>query len=138
MTFSQAALARELGVSEMTMHRLLKTLGRNGARLTDVDVLTVLIVGEMQDLDIQAHRAIHLLAALGDEIRYVAASPARRCWIVFCDSGPRSFELTAMSRAHLESILDAFPLSITLPLHQLAAQAQERLDGMKARLEAAA
>lgn len=132
--FSQAALARELGTSEMSAHRVLKTLGRAGKPLSDIDVLSVLIVGEMQDLDVKAYRAAEILADLSAEIRHVATAPERRCWIVFVETAERNFQLAPTSRAHLESILDAFPLSIVLPLHRLAASAAERLAGMKARI----
>lgn len=135
-TYTQAGLARELGTSEMSMHRLLKTLGRAGKPLSDIDVLSVLIVGEMQDLDVKAYRAAEILADLSAEIRHVATSPDRRCWIVFVETPERDFRLAPTSRSHLESIIDTFPLSAVLPLHRLAASAAERLAGMKARLVA--
>ena len=133
-TFSQAALARELGISEMSAHRLLKTLGRAGKPLTDLDVLAVLVIGEMQDLDIKAYRAAEILADLSAEIRHVATSPDRRCWIVFVETDHGDFRLAPTSRSHLEAIIDSFPLAVILPLHRLAASAGECLAGMKARL----
>uniref|UniRef100_UPI003671ADE1 hypothetical protein n=1 Tax=Rodentibacter caecimuris TaxID=1796644 RepID=UPI003671ADE1 len=77
--------------------------------------------------------AIDLLAEMSSEIRYVAGDQRRRCWIVFVETERQSFRVAAISARHLESILDAHPLSLVLPLHEVVARAAERLDALRAK-----
>lgn len=133
MIIRQADLARELDVSEMTVHRLLKALHRNGNPLTDLDATTVFASAELQALELTGPIAIDLLAEMSSEIRYVAADRSRRCWIVFIETARQSFRVSAISARHLESILDAHPLSLVLPLHEIVARAAERRDALTAK-----
>ncbi|MFC3076362.1 hypothetical protein [Shinella pollutisoli] len=133
MIIRQADLARELDVSEMTVHRLLKALHRNGRPLTDLDATTVFASAELQALELSGPVAIDLLAEMSSEIRYVAGDQRRRCWIVFVETERQSFRVAAISARHLESILDAHPLSLVLPLHEVVARAAERLDALRAK-----
>ncbi|MGI2031401.1 hypothetical protein ACRQ1B_03310 [Rhizobium panacihumi] len=135
MTIRQADLARELEVSEMTVHRVLKTLHRNGQPLTELDAILVFTCAELQALErLNAPTSLRIIGEVADEIRYVAADRKRRCWVVFVENANGSFRLPALSAAHYEALLCAFPLSLVLPLHQVVSRAVERLDGLQAKL----
>ncbi len=133
-TLKQADIAREFGISQMTVSRVLKALRRNGQPLTETDAIMALTCVELQALDkLNGAASIRLIAEISDEIRYLAANRSRRCWVVFVENEHGSFRLTAHTAHHLESLLDAFPLSLVLPLHEVVGRALERLDGLQAK-----
>lgn len=138
MIIRQADLAREFGVSPMTIHRALKPFGRNGHRLTEADVILLFTIAELQTIGFAWHVASELMAEFPDELRFVADDSARRCWITFVEQDDVRFRLASLNEKHLMSVLDALPMvAVTLPLHRVVAGAQRRLVALKARKEAA-
>lgn len=130
---TQAELARELNVAEMTIHRALKALYRHGRPLTDLDAVAVFAAAELQTFKLSARVATGLLSDMESEVRYVASCSTHRCWIVFAETERAKFLLPAIGARHLESILDAHPLSRVLSLHEVIARAAERLEVLKAK-----
>lgn len=138
MIIRQADLAREFGVSSMTIHRALKPFGRNGHRLTEADALLLFTLSELQTIGFSWNVAAELMAEFPDEHRFVAGDSARRCWITFVEQDDVSFRLASLNERHLMSVLDALPMvAVTLPLHRVVAGAQRRLAALKTRKEAA-
>ncbi|MCM2435365.1 hypothetical protein [Agrobacterium rosae] len=133
MSLFQADVARAVEFGEMTVHRALKALDRSGRPFTAEDAQAVFCVSELQALGMTAAAAGELLGSLSSELRFVLKSPANRCWIVFASGTPRP----CASLRHLEALLDANPMSLTLPLHELAARAAERLQRLESAKEAA-
>lgn len=137
MTVRQADLARELNVSEMTIHRAAKAIHRSGKPLSDLDAIAILAMSTLQTLGLAPHVSAALVSEFPQELRYVAGDPSHRCWIVFIDRDDVSFRLASISTTHLEAILSVHPLSLVLPLHDVVAKASARLDALKTRKEAA-
>ncbi len=135
MTLFQADLAREIQTSEMSIHRALKAMHRTGKPLTDLDAIAVLAVAELQSLKLTGTMAARLLSEMWSELRFVTGSPENRCWIVFVENDRHSFRLTAMTTRHLQNLLESHPLSLVLPLHEIAARASDRLETLKAKKE---
>ena len=134
---TKAAFADELACSEATLARIMKALGKVGRPLDDFDALQVLILSELQNLEIQPHRAVELVLELHAEIRHVAAEKGRTCWLIWAETEERTHRFSALSGRHLDGILASFPLCSVMSLHEVAARASERLDAMKSRLRAA-
>lgn len=130
----QAHLARELDVSEITVHRSLKALYRDGEKLSDMDAITVFAVPELRDRDFTFAAATTLLSELSEEIRYVIASSEHRCWVVFINTERASFSKSAITFRHLEALINAHPPCIVLALHEIILRGEEQLKRLKARL----
>ena len=137
MTVRQSDLARALGTSEMSVHRLLKALHRNGRPLAVEDITLVFASTELQSLGLTCAVSIEMLTELKSEIRYVAKERSHRCWVIFVESDRYQFRRAALTTTHLQSLIDAHPLSLVLPLHEIVHRAQERLAAMKPRLTCA-
>ncbi|MEN9896043.1 MAG: hypothetical protein RIR97_1895 [Pseudomonadota bacterium] len=133
----QVDLARELDVSEMTITRAMKSIGRDGQRVTEMDAITVITMAELQDLKIAPHVTVEIINTFSRELLYVASNPRRTCWIVFAETVHASFQLASLNARHLASTLDALPMALTVPLHQVVARAKERLEELKIRKAAA-
>ncbi|TPP07024.1 hypothetical protein [Rhizobium glycinendophyticum] len=138
MTIRQSDIARELDVSEMTISRAMKAIGRNGNRLTEADIWALLVMSDLQHTCRMApHVSAELVTTFSSELLYLAGDPARKCWITFCETEQASFQLASLTERHLASILDAVPMALTLPLHQSVDRARQRLTAMKTRKAAA-
>ncbi len=135
---TQADLAKTMGCSEMQVSRLARALYRQARPLTDLDALRVLAVPEIAKAGFTTTLAVQLLVENSSEFQYLAADPARKCWLAFCmrDEDGNEVQLCALKSRHLESIIDAFPLTLVLPLHNIVAAAKAELARTKGRAAA--
>jgi hypothetical protein len=136
---SQTDLARELDLSPMHVSRVMRALNRAALPLNDFDCLKGLTVAELKSIGFGTDAAIEFVLEQEAELRYVTMNPKNRAWVMFVETEERAFRLTALTRRHLEVLADHFPLSPIIPLHRLAASAQDRLEALqigKARVAA--
>ncbi|MBR7651523.1 hypothetical protein KCX83_04210 [Brucella oryzae] len=132
-TLRQADIARELVTTDMQISRICKALHISGQPMTDMNAVLIFASYELQLIGVQPSRSCELVARFQGEIRY-ASSPDSRAWLIFIEDDVRDVILTALTARRLESILTAHPLSIVLPLHEVAQRGAERLEIMKRRL----
>lgn len=137
MTIRQSDIARELDVSEMQISRAVALLGITSRPLADFDAFKLIFAAELQNVGLQSHVVIDVMAEFSKEIRYVFAQQDRRCWIVMVDTDRISFRSAAMSEAHALALIDLFPLAAVLPIHTIADRARQRLTALKNRKAAA-
>ena len=130
----QADIARELGISEMSVHRLRKAMHIGDLALSDHSCLMIFTVAELQRAGLVTNRACELASRFSEEIRYVHGDLSRRAWLIFIESTKYDVIVPTLTGRHLEAVLDAHPMSIVLALHEFVARASERLASMKANL----
>ncbi|NSZ19323.1 hypothetical protein [Agrobacterium vitis] len=134
MNLRQVEIARETGLSEMTICRRLRALDRTNSAICDFDAVAVFASQDLESAGMPGHTAIDLLAEFSSELRWLTAKPSRQCWLVFAQSERAQFTAAAISASHLASLVAAFPMSRVLPLHEIVHRAQERLIAVKAHL----
>lgn len=137
MTIRQSDIARELDVSDMTVTRAVEALGITSRPLSDFDSFKLIFAAELQNVGLAWHVVAELMAEYAHEVRFVFKYADRRCWLLFVNNDRVSFSTAAMSEGHLASLIDLFPMSLTLPLHSTAARAADRLQAVKNRKAAA-
>lgn len=130
----QADIARELNVSEMTVHRLRKAMHIGELALSDQSCVMILTAAELQRAGLVTNRACELASRFSEEIRYVHGDLSRRAWLIFIDGTKYDITLPTLTGRHLEAVLDAHPMSIVMALHEFVARASERLAAMKANI----
>jgi len=133
-SIKQADLARAAATEQMDISRIAQALCVAGKPLSDFDALQILTVVEARSLGMPTAVAQKLVGGLYSEMRHCSCGPERRAWIVFCRRAGEEFHLSATTHRHLDAILSTFPLSQTLPLHELVERAKERLDGLQTKL----
>lgn len=133
-SLSQRDLAAHLNISDMTISRRMRALYRDRVSLTERDALMCLAVPEAMAAGFTSSVAIQLLNQYESEFRYCADDPARKCWIAFVVLNEKGNEttLSALKARHLETIIDSFPFSAVLPLHNIVNAAQAQLTKLKA------
>lgn len=131
---TQAAIARETGLSPMTVHRRLQMLDRTDGRPTELDALLVIASQEAEISGLARTQAIEMLADHHNTLRWLAGSAARQAWLVSYERGKLAFSSVAMSDGQLQSLLESLPNARALPLHTLVARARRRVAAMTARL----
>lgn len=141
-SLNQREIARAVGSSPATVTRLLRALYREAMPPSRLDALKCIAVPEIMAVGFSSSLAVQILVEHDAEVRYLADDPARKCWIAFCirDELGAAIQLSALKSRHLEAIIDAFPLSLILPLHNVIAAAVAKLDAAqleKARRSAA-
>lgn len=129
----QADIARELATTDMQISRICKALRISGQPMTDMNAVLIFASYELQLIGVQPSRSCELVARFQGEIRF-SSSPDSRAWLIFTEDDERDIILTALTARRLESIIAAHPLSIVLPLHEVAQRGAERLEIMKRRL----
>ncbi len=132
---TQAEIARTMGTSEMQISRLARALYRERLPLSDLDALKILAVPEVMAAGFTTSVAVQILVEFESEFRYLAADPERRCWIAFCirDQDDNEVQLAALKSRHLEQIIDSFPISLIMSLHNAVAAARAELNRIKSR-----
>lgn len=133
-SISQAAIARETGLSPMTVHRRLQMLDRTDGRPTELDALLVIASQEGEISGLTRTQAIDMLADHHSTLRWLAGSAARQAWLVSYERGKLGFSSVAMSDGQLQSLLESLPNARALPLHTLVARARRRVATMNQRL----
>jgi len=133
-TLRQVDLARELGVSDMTIYRLRKATFIHGTTITDRHAVMIFTAFEMQRVGVNAERSCELASRFHSEILYASGGQDRRVWLTFVDDDKHDIVLAAITARQLEAHLATFPLSVTLALHECVQRAVERLSVMRARL----
>lgn len=128
---SQVDLANALGVSKLTVSRVLKVFGRENHHLTDRDAIQCLAVGKIVSLGISHAAACKLLSEFSAEILYVHGKPDNQCWLIFTERENKSFWVSALTPRHLAALIDALKLPVVLSLHEIVADAQARLNQLK-------
>lgn len=137
MTLSQRDLAHELGVTEMSVHRLKKAMFITETPLSDHAATMIVVAFELQKIGVNTSRACELISRFSSEIRYVAGGTDRRAWLVFVEEDKYDSIIPSIIGRHLEALVEAHPLCFVLPLHECVARAVERLATMKTRRSAA-
>lgn len=130
----QADIARELDVSEMSVHRLRKSMHIGDLALSDQACVMILTAAELQHAGLVTNRACALVSRFSSEVRYAAGDNSRRAWLVFIEGTKYDIILPTLTSRHLEAVLDVHPMSIVLALHEFVARASERLAAMKANI----
>ncbi|WP_137154841.1 hypothetical protein [Rhizobium sp. FKL33] len=129
MKLKQSHLAAELGVSEMSISRWVRALGREG-RMTESDALLLLMVAELMTLGFASTVAVETLCEFQCEARYVAGR-GRPVWLTFFTAKGGEARMAALSERHLSSIVAAFGLCAVIDLREVADRARERLERLK-------
>ncbi|MDO5896547.1 hypothetical protein [Agrobacterium sp. Azo12] len=130
----QADLARETGLSEMTISRRLRALDSVGKPLAEIDILSVLVSHEAETAGLHGHEAAKILSEFSSELRWLTAGSSRKVWLVLGSSKDANFTAAAMTQAHLDSLVSAFPRAQVLPLHALLQRARQRYASMTKHL----
>lgn len=136
----QADIARELGISEMSVHRLRKAMHIGDQAISDHACAMIFTAAELQRAGLVTNRACELASRFSEEIRYVHGDLSRRAWLIFIECTKYDIILPALTGRHLQAVIDVHPMSIVMALHEFVARASERVAAMKtniARKEAA-
>lgn len=128
---SQVDLANALGVSKLTISRVLKAFDRENRQLTDSDAVKCLAVDEMVNLGFTYTAASALVAEFQSEVSYLIGRSENQCWLIFAERENKSFWVSALSPRHLAAIVDALNTSMVLSLHEIVADAQVHLNQLK-------
>ncbi|OYX14419.1 MAG: hypothetical protein B7Z15_04055 [Rhizobiales bacterium 32-66-8] len=131
MTVIQKDIAHALGLSEMTISRGVRAMGRSWEPLSETTALALLVVGELRGLGLSWKAGAALVERFSGEVRYCSMDPANRSWVVFVERPDISFQMSSLSSSHLDSILEANPFVRTLALHRLVTDALDRLAELK-------
>jgi hypothetical protein len=127
----QVDIARRLALPPMAISRAVEALGHKGEPLTEHVALLLLTAGEINGLGLAWPIATDVVRKFNSEIRFLARDAAHRTWIVFIERADREFQITCVSPSHLDSVLQANPLSLVLALHEPVALSVEALQSLQ-------
>lgn len=133
-----AAIARETGLSPMTIHRRLRMLDRLDGRPTEMDALLVVVSQEAEIAGLSRAQSIEMLADHHQTLRWLAGSVARQAWLVSSMRDKTAFSAVAVSQAHLQSLIEGLHKPTVVALHLLVSRARRRVAALSARVRSEA